>query len=208
VASRSRWVSHPSPRARSRSSRSRAPRSSLRNASQTASPSTPSCHCPSRGSGPTAARASWRCAPPLSHDRAREAVRRFFLAVSREDLDGLRQAFADGAQQLRPGAARGEEALPAWSRRFSRLDYYPLTGSIYWSDDTIEIARLRDATLDADHFGLSATLGDDSGAIVARATIASARAGTPLFGDSLSFVLRRAGDDYLIEQLVEDFSPP
>jgi hypothetical protein len=145
---------------------------------------------------------------PLSHERAREAVRRFFLAVSREDLDALRQTFADGAQQLRPGSARGEEALPAWSRRFSRLDYYPLTGSIYWSDDAIEIARLRDATLDADHFGISTTLADEGGALVARATIASARVGTPLFGESLSFVLRRAGDDYLIEQLVEDFTPP
>jgi hypothetical protein len=145
---------------------------------------------------------------PLSHDRAREAVRRFFLAVSREDLDGLRRSFADGAQQLRPGAARGEEALSAWSRRFSRLDYYPLTGSIYWSDDAIEIARLRDARLDADHFGISAGLGDEGGALVARATIASARVGTPLFGETLSFVLRRDGDDYLIEQLVEDFTPP
>ncbi len=145
---------------------------------------------------------------PLSHERAREAVRRFFLAVSREDLDALRQAFASGAQQLRPGAARGEEALPAWSRRFSRLDYYPLTGSVYWSDDAIEIARLRDATLDADHFGIASTLADEGGALVARATIASARVGTPLFGESLSFVLRRAGDEYLIEQLVEDFTPP
>ena len=119
---------------------------------------------------------------PLSHERAREAVRRFFLAVSREDLDALRQAFA--------------------------LDYYPLTGSVYWSDDAIEIARLRDATLDADHFGIASTLADEGGALVARATIASARVGTPLFGESLSFVLRRAGDEYLIEQLVEDFTPP
>ena len=145
---------------------------------------------------------------PLSHERARQVVRLFFMAVSREDLDALRQSFTNGAQQLRPGAARGEEALPAWSRRFSRLDYYPLTGSIYWSDDAIEIARLRDASADADHFGLSTTLADEGGALVARATVVSARAGTPLFGESLSFVLRRVGDEYLIEQVVEDFTPP
>jgi hypothetical protein len=145
---------------------------------------------------------------PLAPSEARAVVRGFLEAVAREDLDGVRRVLGASAQWLRPGSPRGEEALSAWSRRFTRLDYFPLVGSVYWIDDGIEVARMRDALTDVDRFGLAPDVRRDAADVVARAEIPSARAGVPLFGEAITFVLRRSEQGYVIEQLVEDFTPP
>lgn len=129
--------------------------------------------------------------PGLGADAARAAIQRFFSVISSEDPNLLRQILVQGATSENPNTNARDDAYLFWVRRFSRLDYQLLTSA---AQPSIEV----DVAESSDETGLE----------IARVSPPRSVFGQPLFGENMTFFLRRSGNQYLIERIVEEFVIP
>jgi hypothetical protein len=129
--------------------------------------------------------------PGLGLEAARSTVTRFFAVIASEDPTALRQLFLPGATSENPNTSAREDAYLFWIRRFSRLDYQ-LVASVAPPTITVESEDSPDAT----------------GLEVLKVSPNRSVFGQQLFGESITFILRRSGSQYLVERIVEDFIIP
>jgi hypothetical protein len=153
---------------------------------------------------------------PIGSDAALELLHAYVLAILGEDLPAMRAlhtedaAFVSAPPGQPPRAVTG--ASNVWERRFGRLDYGVLAGTV--------LVREGEATVRKIPEGVEPVLpaaGDDEGAppslrgaeLVVRAPIATSRAGgQSLMGSELVLYLRRDGGSWRVSAVVEDFAIP
>ncbi len=168
---------------------------------------------------------------PLGSDAARATVRTFFEAVSREDLEALRGTLSSDATSINPATRVRDRVEYAFTRRFQRFEYFSLASVPFWQDDAMEVLRASEArALWSDTLGpgalgpgapgpvggggaqlASPSSGDalDSGDVVVRLAVSAPRSGgTPLLGDTMTFLLRRSAGRYVVHRIVEEFALP
>lgn len=155
---------------------------------------------------------------PLGVEAAKETTRNFLLAISQEDLEGVRKAMSPDASSINPTTRARENSFYFFSRRFSRLDYQYLANVSFWQEERVELYRAGEASsLWADTVGPSATPGlalasSQSDAlepsdVVVRVPLAVPRSSSgQLLGDELLLLLRRSGGRYVIHRVVEEFT--
>lgn len=157
---------------------------------------------------------------PLGTEAAKETVKDFFLSVSLEDLEGIRNLMTVDAASLNPASHARESSFYFFSRRFGRLDYFFLSNVSFWQEERMELYRASEATtLWSDMVGPTATPAAGTPAavndalepsdVVVRVPLSLPR--TPsgqILGTEMTLLLRRSGGRYLIHRVVEDFTLP
>lgn len=143
---------------------------------------------------------------PADAAQGREAVKRFFRAVSTESIEDLEAELHERAQILFGSGAR----LPVgvfWRQRFSKLDYASLAGSTLYRDRELETYRGADLSELSPPPRFPIAVPRD--AILIKVKLAMTRTGrTRMFGDVMLFLLRPEADGYKISEVVEEFQLP
>lgn len=153
---------------------------------------------------------------PLGSDAALELLHAYVLAILGEDLPAMRALHTEDAAFVSAPPGQPARAVTGasnvWERRFGRLDYGVLAGTV--------LVREAEATVRKIPEGVEPVLpgaGDDEGAppslrgaeLVVRAPIATSRAGgQSLMGTELVLYLRREGSTWRVSAVVEDFALP
>ncbi|NUP07633.1 MAG: hypothetical protein HOW73_16420 [Polyangiaceae bacterium] len=157
---------------------------------------------------------------PLGPEAAKETTRSFLLAVSREDLEGLRKLMTTDATSINPSTRARESSFYFFSRRFGRLDYFFLSNVSFWQEERVELYRANEGdTLWSDTVGPTASPASGSPAsmndalepsdVIVRVPLSLPR--TPagqLLGEEVTLLLRRSGGRYVVHRVVEDFTLP
>lgn len=143
---------------------------------------------------------------PADTAQGREAVKRFFRAVSTESIEDLEAELQERAQiQIGSGAR-----LPVgvfWRQRFSKLDYASLAGSTLYRDRELETYRGSDLSEMSPPRRFPISVPPD--AVLIRVKLTVTRTGrTRMFGDEMLFLLRPETEGYKISEVVEDFQLP
>lgn len=147
--------------------------------------------------------------PPPGDQIPRALVSSFFRSVITEDAAGLGELFTSDATEAAAGP-RGpaSAALEPWKARLRHGQYRRLANEIVYQDGDIETYRYEDLELAA--LGRPARPPDmQRSELLVRVPIRNARAGGDrLFGDEITFVLRRSGSRWRIRQIIEEFQLP
>lgn len=145
---------------------------------------------------------------PLPSDAARETMHAFFRAVLAEDFDALAALVTTDATVSPRVRGPSASLLDVWRARMRRLDYLPLASAAVYDDATVETWRASDlASTSGAHPARPPEMA--AGDVMLRVPIAVARSGQDrLFGDEMTFLLRRDGSRFRIRALVEDFQLP
>ena len=144
-------------------------------------------------------------AAPSDPNVARETVRQFFDAVSREANDELDRLVAPDAW-VETGSQR-QPVRAFWRARFAQLDYGVLAREVVYRESELETFKPRDLQRMGENRPTFVEPRD--GDLVVRARIrASWKGRSRLFGDELVFLLRPAGSRFVITEISEDFRLP
>ena len=143
-------------------------------------------------------------AAPVDVRPALRTVSAFFEAASAESAEMLERLLDRAAHTRASPKARPEAALPAWRRRFDRLDYTPLATELVYRAADVKVHTASDAVADAK---LLPIVPKGEEILVQVFPIGSTAA--KLFGSELDFVLKpNNANGYKIAELVEDFRLP
>ncbi|MBM4356834.1 MAG: hypothetical protein FJ096_01865 [Deltaproteobacteria bacterium] len=145
---------------------------------------------------------------PLGVEAAKRTVRRFFEAVSTEDVGALGTLTSPTAVHsgLRNGADdRLQNFGFLWRQRFAKLDYTELDPATVYREADLETFEARHASELPPELRAAAvgeTLDPDD--VIVRVRILGQGGATErLFGDSMTFWLRRDDDRYVVTRLAE-----
>jgi hypothetical protein len=153
---------------------------------------------------------------PLGIDAAHATVRAFFEAVGREDGEALMRVLSMDAVWMNPDSKAREPAYSVFTRRFGRLDYAPVAGLTFWSEEQVLEGDAAVAAW-AETIGTSSLPTPPAASapaldnltpadVVVRAPIAIARStSSGLFGTEVVLALWRDGDRFVIHRIAEDF---
>jgi hypothetical protein len=142
--------------------------------------------------------------PPLDAALARDVVRRFFNAVTREDLAQLEALLMPEAAILLDGQAGKRRAGEFWRARLSQLEYDKFTPSELYRPSQIETYRKPETERARQRLRAAVTL-EDGDLLLAVPVLVTQREKVRAFGDTISFVLRATADGPRIAELVESF---
>jgi hypothetical protein len=141
---------------------------------------------------------------PIDVRPALRVVAEFFEAVSAESPESLEPLFDRAAHTRASAKARPEAALPAWRRRFDRLDYTPLATEVIYRAADLKVSTAADAVAAG---GRSLPVVPKGEEVLIRVFPVGQTAGK-LFGAEMDFVLKPSAGTYKIAELVEDFRLP
>lgn len=146
---------------------------------------------------------------PLGHEDALRTIRSFFEAVTAEDLGRLSAVATPTAlvSDTRNGALdRVQNYGFLWRQRFAKHDFLGLEATTLYRESEIETFDLRDpASLPAELQLASAGEAPEPEDVIVRVHIlAPTSAGTRLFGDTLTFWLRRDAERYVVGRIAEE----
>lgn len=144
---------------------------------------------------------------PVDPSLALHAIRRFFRAVSNEDLDNLVEGVAADAQQLPLGSGSGMPVERHWDRRFRKFDYAAGV-ELPYRESTVETYRFEDLDGSLPNRPLRPA-GMTPQDVLVRVPIARTHFGLDrVFGEEMLFVLRWQGSQFEIQTVYEDFVAP
>jgi hypothetical protein len=146
---------------------------------------------------------------PLGLDAARRTVRRFFEAVAAEDIGQLSAVASPTAlvSDTRGGSVERMQNLGfLWRQRFAKLDYTSVEpGSLYREAEVETFEGRHGVELPAELRVAAAGEPLEPEDVVMRVRILAHGASTErLFGNTLTFWLRRDEDRYVVSRLAED----
>jgi hypothetical protein len=167
----------------------------------------PPTHTPPPQSSASTSQALIVLQPPLDADQAVRVVRRFFEAVTQEQLDVLRDLFDPSGRLWAGRQMRPLSLEAAWARRIDQLDYTALASSTLYREADLEVYRGSEARGLAEARDLPRL--PQQSEVLVRVTLAVTSAGTDrLFGDQVVFLLRPSEGGYKISEIREDFRLP
>lgn len=141
---------------------------------------------------------------PIGEAPALALVRSFFAAFEREDQEVLSEMLAPGAVTLEPGRPGSPRLLDNWRNRMRSFEYQKLAGLDYARYDRAE-------RFDHDELGRAgAPLRPHemrSGDVLVRIPMNMPRTGETLFGDVMTFLLRRSDGQLKIAGVGEETAP-
>jgi hypothetical protein len=142
---------------------------------------------------------------PPDPGRARDTVRRFFSAITREAADELDRLV--GADAWVETGSQRQPVRGFWRARFAQLDYGELAREVVYRDSELETFRPED--LERMGGARPSFIETRQGDLVVRARIRLSWKGRQrLLGDELVFLLRADGDRFVIAEIAEDFRLP
>ncbi|MBM4374029.1 MAG: hypothetical protein FJ095_03015 [Deltaproteobacteria bacterium] len=146
---------------------------------------------------------------PLGVDAARRTLREFFEAVVAEDVGRLGALASPTAvvSDLRSGAAdRAQNFGFSWRLRFGKHDFLGLAPASLYRESELESFDARDpGSLPLELRGANSGEAPEPEDVILRATILSqGTKGERLFGDTLTFWLRRVEERYVVSRVAEE----
>jgi hypothetical protein len=147
-------------------------------------------------------------AAPVDVRPALRVVSDFFEAASAESIEMMERLLDRAAHTRGSPKARPEAALPAWRRRFDRLDYTPLATELVYRAGDVKVHTAGDATADGSARLLPIVPKGDE---ILVQVFPVGQMASKLFGGEVDFVLRPSAstaNGYKIAELVEDFRLP
>lgn len=149
---------------------------------------------------------------PLGTDAAKRTVQSFFVAVAAEDVAALSRVTSPTAlvSATRNGVVERMKNLGfSWRQRFAKLDYSLLDpATLYRETDTETFATEGGRAIPPELRAAAAGEPMEPEDVVLRVHMLTQGASSErLFGDTMTFWLRRDGQRYVIQRIAEDLPP-